>query len=354
MHRILTRIPQQLRNSASALLLLVAVLVADWLHPPNIAFGSALVVVPVLAAVNASWRAILVCGALALAGGIAIGVWDYDVSAEAKTSWCLAIIGATVLGLAEQCVRVRRERQLDQVRQVAHAAQTAVLHPPPPVIGQVLIAASYDAAANEAEIGGDLYEVINTPWGVRAIIGDVRGKGLRAVRESATVLGIFREAAYDEPDLARVAARIDHMLTRDIGAEDFVTVLLLCLRPDGRCTVLNYGHPPPLHRTGKGDVTEVECPARLPLGIGIAAAADKTQTDLRLAPDDELLLVTDGVLEARDATGAFYPFRKRYASLPHTTPANALAALRRDLMAYCGNRLHDDTAMLLLRYAALA
>ncbi|MCX5316072.1 hypothetical protein [Streptomyces sp. NBC_00154] len=50
------------------------------------------------------------------------------------------------------------------------------------------------AAETGAQVGGDLYEAVQTRYGVRMIVGDVRGKRLNAMRAVAVVLGAFREA----------------------------------------------------------------------------------------------------------------------------------------------------------------
>jgi phosphoserine phosphatase RsbU/P len=80
---------------------------------------------------------------------------------------------------------------------------------------------------------------------VRLLVGDVRGKGLDAVRLAGVVLGSFRDAAQDRPDLAQVAAALDRSVTRAIGLEDFVTAVLVQVATDGSAIVLNCGHPAP-------------------------------------------------------------------------------------------------------------
>lgn len=119
-----------------------------------------------------------------------------------------------------------------------------------------------------ARIGGDLYEVLATEHGVRAVIGDVRGHGLGAVRTVAAVLGSFREAAHDEPEPAGVLRRLERAMARHLrerkdgeqspadadaglpAGEEFVTVLLLEFLPDGEVRALNRGHPWPHLLTG--------------------------------------------------------------------------------------------------------
>ena len=84
--------------------------------------------------------------------------------------------------------------------------------------------------------------MIVTHGKVRLIVGDVQGKGLDAVQTAAVVLGAFREAAYDEPDLGTIAARIELSLERQSRDEEFVTAVLAQIEADGSSAeLLNCG-----------------------------------------------------------------------------------------------------------------
>ncbi|MFI0923721.1 hypothetical protein ACH4TP_07315 [Streptomyces sp. NPDC021012] len=80
-----------------------------------------------------------------------------------------------------------------RVRLVADAAQQVVPRPLPDRFRNVEIESLYLAAAAEARIGGDFYEVVDTPYGVRLLIGDGRGKGLPAVGAAAAIVNAFRD-----------------------------------------------------------------------------------------------------------------------------------------------------------------
>jgi len=122
----------------------------------------------------------------------------------------------------------------------------ALLRPPGPRVGDIRLAARYVSATDSAMIGGDLYGVLDTPFGVRAIIGDVRGKGLTAVRAASVVLGAFREAAYDEPDLVGVARRLEASVVRHVPSGEFTTALLVGFHQPGSVDLLHCGHVAPL------------------------------------------------------------------------------------------------------------
>ncbi|MEO3768160.1 PP2C family protein-serine/threonine phosphatase [Streptomyces sp. B8F3] len=309
-------------------------------------------VVPVFVAVNGTRRAILVAGAGALLLGTALSWWNFRQLDLGFWSGIVAIGCATVVGLVVYRERLVRERRLTSVTRVANVAQQALLPVPPARAGPLDVAHSYRSAADEAMIGGDFYKVIHTRWGVRVLIGDVRGHGLGVVRTTGMAIGVFREAAHEEPELDRIAARIDRSLARDGGPEDFATVLLLTISAEGLCRALNHGHPPPLLRSAAGRVRETDLHGGPPLGLGLSRSLqDAEETVIALAEGDELLLATDGVLEARSAAGEFFPLAERYARAPRERPpAEVLAALRRDLADWAPE-LHDDSALVLLRYA---
>ncbi|MGW1259802.1 PP2C family protein-serine/threonine phosphatase [Streptomyces sp. NPDC002513] len=263
-----------------------------------------------------------------------------------------ALVG--MLGTILAASRMRRERTLATVRSVAETAQRVLLRPVPRRLGQVSIETLYLSAAAEARIGGDLYEAVPTAYGVRLLIGDVRGKGLLAVETAATMLGAFREAAHDEPDLAGLARRVERSMTRraeqlegDEVVERFVTAVFVEI-PDHEAVVriVNCGHPPPL-RMGRDEVTELEpTDPSPPINIGVMVG-DSYHVDVApFSPGDQLLLYTDGVTETRAPDGTFYPLLDRVRSWGPLPPQELLDRLHRDLIDFSGGNLDDDTAAL--------
>ncbi|MEV4439733.1 PP2C family protein-serine/threonine phosphatase [Streptomyces sp. NPDC049577] len=269
------------------------------------------------------------------------------------TWWTAAgIVAVTVAAAYGSHVRLQRERTLFQVRLVADAAQQVVLSPMPRRFDGVEIESLYLAAAAEARIGGDFYEVVDTRYGVRLLIGDVRGKGLPAVGLAAAVVNSFREAAYDESDLGSIARRLEASSTRYSAAfppedlmERFTTALLVEIPPDGgRLHVLNCGHPPPL-LLSRGGLRALEPTAPSPLLNLADLIGDGYSVDtFRYAPGDLLLLYTDGVTEARDRDGEFFPLTTWMRRQTPARPRELLDALHRDLLQYSGGGLDDDIA----------
>jgi sigma-B regulation protein RsbU (phosphoserine phosphatase) len=224
---------------------------------------------------------------------------------------------------------------------IADASQRALLRAMPSAIGPVGFAARYVSASEDAAVGGDLYEVAATPYGVRVIVGDVRGKGLEAVQTAASVLGAFRQAAFQEPDLAALARSLDHIVTRVIGEEEFVTALLAQFQGD-TVTLVNCGHHPPLlvHRAPSLLDTGEPQP---PLGL----APEPVITSHDWPSSARLLLYTDGLVEARDARREFFPLSDVAPDLARGTLDEALDQLLARLHEFAGRRIGDDIALVL-------
>ncbi|MFI6373114.1 PP2C family protein-serine/threonine phosphatase [Streptomyces sp. NPDC050546] len=274
----------------------------------------------------------------------------------------LGLPGAVLFAVGTGVIlHVRRTlvRELRQLRRVATAAQNAVLRPLPSRIGGLDVGAVQMSAEPGAAIGGDLYEVVATEQGVRAVMGDVRGHGIGAFGTVAAVLGCFREAAYDEADLGGVLRRLERALDRQLRqehpasvAEEFVTLLLVEIRADGEMVALNCGHPWPYRLNG----TRVELLAPAdpypPLGVFPLPDVLSTVGLGHLPPGDALFLYTDGVQDARDARGRFFPLSAVLASVVREA-ALAPQAILRDvqsaLVDHTNGTPADDIALLLLR-----
>ncbi|MFE3473163.1 PP2C family protein-serine/threonine phosphatase [Streptomyces sp. B27] len=306
---------------------------------------------PAFAGLIGTWRrtVLIGCAALLLCAGLAVydGLFDTRRGYTAMAS----VAGVTLAGALAAGTRMRREAELASVRSIAEVAQRVLQRPVPRQVGPLEVAASYTSAVAESRIGGDLYEVVVSPYGVRIIVGDVQGKGLAAVETAALVLGVFREAAHDEPDLAAVAARLERTVTREANGEKFVTAILAEIHTDEESIAfLNCGHPAPMIIRPDRSVDFPLPPAyALPIGMGGLGGDPPHPYRADFGPGEQLLLYTDGVTEARNAEGTFYPLEERAGLLDLFDANAALEVLRRDIVLHASGP-HDDAAMLLLRY----
>ncbi|ARP73651.1 serine/threonine-protein phosphatase [Streptomyces pluripotens] len=263
----------------------------------------------------------------------------------------LTIVFVSVLSVFVSYVRRHRDVQLDTERAIGEAVQRAVMPPLPERVGRIGCTGFYQAAQGGTLVGGDFFDVRDGPSGVRAVMGDVQGHGLSAVTTVVSLLGAFREAALDQPDLESVAARMDRRLTVDSAGvrhpELFATAMLLEFSPDARTVrVVACGHPAPvlLH---EGHAIEVAVAPGPPLGIGLVGVDPPKEVSVSLGPTDRLFLASDGVWEARDAADAFYPLPERLAALTGAAPSELPDAVWADLVRLRYD-VRDDATMLVL------
>ncbi|MCY0956587.1 PP2C family protein-serine/threonine phosphatase [Streptomyces sp. H27-H5] len=339
--------------------LIAVVTLVDVLAPPEVHLGPFLVAAPALTASFAGPRTTGIVGAVAVLAQVVVAVSRTTLTDLNHTFQIIALILISAFVTFFAHLREVHEAQLTQLRSVAEAAQQVVLRPLRERMGPLRVASVYLAAEAEALIGGDLYAAARTAHGTRLLIGDVRGKGLDAVGEAAVVLGAFRAAAHLDAGLPELVARLDAAVAADRDEEDgtpgrpegegFTTAAVVDV-PDRGTTVevVSCGHPPPLLLRGDRVVAlEVAHPAP-PLGLAELVDSGYTAQSFAFEPGDVLLLYTDGVIEARDASGAFYPLQDRAAAArPGAAgPAALLRRLCADLLRHSpGGRLGDDAAM---------
>ncbi|MEU6773682.1 PP2C family protein-serine/threonine phosphatase [Streptomyces sp. NPDC046759] len=352
--------PRQPWQSTHALLLLpilliVVITVVDLQTPTNVHLGPALVIAPALTPSIAGPRATAAIGALALAAQILIGVAHGGIGTTNHIVQIITLAVLSVLVVLYSALRERRQAQLAQVRTVAEAAQHVLMWPLPEQIGPLRIASLYMAAEDEAQIGGDLYAATPCDGGVRVLIGDVRGKGLAAIGEAAVLLGAFRESAHRHIPLAELAAVLEQSIARhaadleppEEAGERFATALLVEIPDRDPITrMTSCGHPPPLLLSPGHAVSVPSLHPSPPLGVH--APAEHTLDVFSFEPGDTLLLYTDGVVEARDTGGRFYPLTERAARWTDDTPEALMHHVRRDLLIHAGGRLDDDAALIAL------
>jgi serine phosphatase RsbU (regulator of sigma subunit) len=341
--------PHNLFLAALPFAVVIVVAMADVLAGPGVGLLPVLSLGPALAAASRRPVPTALIGLLTLGLGVLLASYDNLAGSRRGVIALITIAGVTVAGVLASAGRQRRERELANFKAIADAAQQILLRSVPTRIRPVDLAVRYVSAAASARIGGDLYEVIITGDRIRLIVGDVLGKGLTAARTAAVVLGAFRETAYDAADLAEIAARIEASLQHQEAGEEFVTAVLAQIDPGGsRAEILSCGHPPPL-LIRDGAVTLAEPPeAALPLGLASLSPADRKICVIPFGDGDRLLFYTDGISEARDRHGTFYPLEKAGTLLSAGDLPTALDGLIDDVLAHVGHALLDDAAMLLI------
>jgi serine phosphatase RsbU (regulator of sigma subunit) len=171
------------------------------------------------------------------------------------------------------------------------------------------------------EVGGDFYQVLESKGEAKlVVVGDVSGKGLKAAMTGTLAMGALRALATEGLGPGALLMRLKRQLV-ETSDEGFVTCVCARITPKGDVTLANAGHLPP-YRNGEELLLEPDLP------LGIAPEEKYAEHTLRLEPGDQMTLLSDGVVEARDARGALFGFERTRAISAQSAAAIAEAALK--------------------------
>ncbi len=243
----------------------------------------------------------------------------------------------------------RYERQ----RRVAHSLQEGLLLSELSDLECCDLAAVYDPASGQADIGGDFYDVFDLPDGRYAIVvGDVSGKGAESAALTAMAKYMLRAFAIRNPAPSSVLFHLNNALLHDFEDERFVTLLYGLLDPtDHSCSFGLAGHPPPLiYRQGGKNVETVELQGSI---LGVFPDEQFQQETYGFERDDVFVAFTDGLLEARSGK-EFYGRRRIEQGLSKHAPGSVASALTQRLLqdAKDFGSISDDTVVFALRFRA--
>jgi PAS domain S-box-containing protein len=233
---------------------------------------------------------------------------------------------------------------------ISESLQRGLRPPRPPRVPGLAIEVVFEAAGEGIEIGGDLYDVLETDDGCWVLIGDVAGKGTDAAAVSVAlrhaVRGLTREI--DEPE--EVLVRVNELLLGGTSLNDFATAMLMRMRrrdaSGWHAVVASAGHPPAVHVGG-------EKPRLLGGGSVLGAWEDAAvhSHEVELGPGEALVLCTDGWLEAGPVSSHEEPeaLAAMASALARLELAELTARLRADAIRRGGGVLRDDLVILALR-----
>jgi hypothetical protein len=264
--------------------------------------------------------------------GVSIGSYNIDLWRLGDFAFYIALL----LFLVLRTVRIARERALSAAELLAARTVQQVLIPEDiPIVPGFRMQSVYHPAG---QVGGDFFQFLPLEaGGVLVVIGDVSGKGMPAAMTVSLLVGTVRTLAhYTQSPGEILAAMNQRMLARSNGG--FTTCLVLRADTDGRLTVANAGHIPP-YLAGQ----ELAIENGLPLGL--SAEATYPESTLEIGPNQQLTLLTDGVVEARDKAGALFGF-DRSAALS-IQPAEAIARAAHSFGQ------DDDITVLTLSYSGV-
>lgn len=203
------------------------------------------------------------------------------------------------------------------------------------------------------QVGGDAFDYALSERTVSMGIFDAVGHGMPAALMGAGALAGYRSARRDDRGVFDQASAIDEVISESFPGSAFVTGVLAELDlVSGRLRYVNAGHPPPLLLRGGKVVKELAGGRRVPFGLesnGLAVAEEVLQ------PGDWLCLYTDGIAEARDASGAWFgesrlmDFLRREIAAGQPPP-ETVRRLTHAVLKHQGGLLQDDATVLLARW----
>ncbi|WBC10816.1 SpoIIE family protein phosphatase [Micromonospora sp. CA-248089] len=249
--------------------------------------------------------------------------------------------------LAIENARIHAER-----RRVAQTLQQSLLPPVLPVVEGIGFAAEYVPTGDDAEVGGDFYDVLPLPDGRwLVVVGDVSGKGVQAAAVTGLVRDVIRVLVGDGKPLPEVLGRLNETLV-ERGGGRYCTLALAAVAPgDGDQLDVSLhlaGHDRPVLLHGGGGATFVGAGGT---ALGLLDTITTPTAELTLKPGDALIFYTDGVTERRRGRELFGTERLRESAAPLAGySADVVAArLRAATIAFSVEPPRDDIAILVLR-----
>jgi serine phosphatase RsbU (regulator of sigma subunit)/anti-sigma regulatory factor (Ser/Thr protein kinase) len=258
-----------------------------------------------------------------------------------------------VLALAAQTAQALNRTQLQRERlDVSRRLQRSLLPPKLPSLGSLDVAAIYHPFGNGLDVGGDFYDVWparNGRWAIA--IGDMAGTGPEAAAVTALVRHTLRALTMTQSDPERVMRSLNQALLDAAGVEDdrFCTVVFGFLAADEGAVLhlASGGHPPVVVRRASGQVEQVHVGGGL---LGVFLEPDVSTTWVKLGPGDTLVLLTDGVIEARH-NGQLFGLEgvERVLSAELPSARATAAALEQAVLTHAAGALNDDMAAVVVR-----
>jgi serine phosphatase RsbU (regulator of sigma subunit)/anti-sigma regulatory factor (Ser/Thr protein kinase) len=250
----------------------------------------------------------------------------------------------------EQAQEAAERERLEQEMRVATLIQQQFLPRVLPNLPQWQIAAYYGPAR---AVGGDFYDFIEMSGGrIGIAVGDVTDKGVPAALVMARTHSILRAEASRSDSPGEILARANALLVPEMPARMFVTCLFAILDPEtGRIVMANAGHNLPYIRTDAG-VVELRATG---MPLGLMADIHYEETEGVIAQGSNVLLYSDGLVEAHDPSSAMFGFpRLREAMTIDDAGSELLDRLLDDLHRFTGPdwEQEDDITLVTLRRAS--
>ena len=250
------------------------------------------------------------------------------------------------IAMARQQQEAQERERIEQELRVARMIQHTLLPKSLPDLEGYQIAAYYQSAR---EVGGDFYDFLRLPDGrLGLIVGDVSGKGVPAAIMMATTRTLLR-AAYHLGSPGEILEQVNDALFPDIPPNMFVTCLAALLDSrTGRLQYANAGHDPPYIRHAAG-VSKLRATG---MPLGLMPNMSYEQKEITLQPGENILLYSDGLLEAHSPQREMFGFPRMQGHVSaHPEGASLIDSLLAELERFTGEdwEQEDDITLLTLQ-----
>lgn len=236
-----------------------------------------------------------IIGVPLMAGGVVTGVIQVGVSVPdrfTEDDLLLLRLAADRVALAIGHVRV-----YEREHRIAETLQRSLLPERLPTLPGLEVAARYQAAASEAEVGGDWYDVIPIDSSrVGLVMGDVAGKGLAAASMVGRLRSAMRAYALEGHDARTVLDRLNQLVWSELEDSQMATLVYVVVdQGEGTMSWVNAGHLPPLVLEAEEQPRFLEGPSSVPLGV--MPYAQYEAGAMELPSGATIVLYTDGLVE---------------------------------------------------------
>jgi hypothetical protein len=219
--------------------------------------------------------------------------------------------------------------------------------------GRIAVAGAFEPCY---DVGGDAFDYAVNGDVLHVAVFDAMGHGLEAALCSTLAVSAYRNGRRELRRLGEIAAGVEGALLDRYGGERFVTAVLAELDVEtGRLAWTNAGHDAPLLLRNGRLIKRLETASQLPYGLGLEGAVDTPELGQEvLEPGDQVLLFTDGVVEARRGQEFFTverlaTFVTRELASGHDA-AEVLRRLTAAILRHQDNTLQDDATAVLLTW----
>lgn len=206
---------------------------------------------------------------------------------------------------------IENANRFERQRRVSRSLQAGLLSTEMPQLEGFEVAAVYEPASGEADVGGDFFDVYGLGKDNYAVVvGDVSGKGAEAAARTAMAKYMLRAFTIRNPAPASALYYLNNALAQDLEADRFATLVYGVFNSASRgWTIARGGHPPPLlFRASDRSVTAYE--ELVGSILGAFEEMEFEEASFVMEPGDVFLIYTDGLIEARNDEGAFYGRRR--------------------------------------------